>query len=251
MLLQKQTSPSWVEILKTAEDFQKTLPPNWNEALRAFTEMQRNLRIPDGGMMAMAMDIQRNLPRASQKLSTVLEEARSTMSFASRIADLDRHLMPLAEISPQFSGLQKAILDATCQVTPVFKEVPVQKVPVEDLNEPLSGSEELNKTWNEAFDVVDTAVEKTLENNIKIHELSDEGIAQSLVFMIFFSLFFCTAPSGVDEWLEMLLRATIEFFKSLRADPTPEKVLVAVGFWACLKTAVSSLSKKDKDKPQS
>lgn len=244
--LQKRTSSSWAELLKAEEELLQTLPPSWDEALKAFTEMQGDIRMPNGGMMSMAIDTQRNLPLVSQKLSAVLDKARSTMPFTSRIADLDRHLMPLVEISPQFSGLQKAILDAACQVTPIF---PQGDLPVEVFDEPLS--EKLNKTWDELIEIADAAVEKTLESNIEIKELPSEGTIQTLVFVIFCPLFFCAVPSGIDEWLEMLLRATIEFCKSLLTAPTPEKIVVAVSFGAFLKTAVNLLSKKDKDKPRS
>lgn len=243
--MQRRLSPSWMENLKVMENLRRSLPPNWNEALRAFTEMQRNLRIPDGGMMAMAMDVQKKWPLESRISPEVLEQAQSAMSFASRMTDMRKRLMPLVELYPQLSGLQKAVREAAFQATPAFPE----GVPVGVFDEPLS--DEMRETWDEALEVVDAAVEKTLEHNMGIQELPSEETIQTLVFVVFFPLFFCTVPSGVNEWLEMLLRSTIEFFKSLLADPTPEKVVVAYGLWTFLKAVVSNLSKKDKDKPQS
>mgnify|MGYP000856441074 CR=1 FL=1 len=243
--LQRQSSPSWPKLLNTMENLRQSLPPNWNEALKAVSEMQRNLRILNSEMMATAMDVQKKLPLESRISPEVLEQAQSAMSFASRMTDMRKRLMPLIELYPQLPRLQKAVREAAFQAPPAFPE----GVPVGVFDEPLS--DKMRETWDEALEAVDAAVEKTLEHNIEIQELPSEETIQTLVFVVFLPLFFCATPSGIDEWLEKLLRATIEFFKSLGADPTPEKVVVAYGLWTFLKAVVSNLSKKGKDKPRS
>lgn len=192
--MQRRLSPSWMENLKAMENLRRSLPPNWNEALRAFTEMQRNLRIPDGGMMAMAMDVRKKWPLESRISPEVLEQAQSAMSFASRMTDMRKRLMPLVELYPQLSGLQKAVREAAFQATPAFPG----GVPVGVFDEPLS--DEMRETWDKVLDATDKIVEKTLESGLDAEELPDEEAFRGLVFVTFFYLSRLTTQELV-EWL--------------------------------------------------